>query len=254
MQPQRSGDRLVRAWARSAVLTVPGAVAALGTAAVLHGVQGGPSFDGAQVVVPEGRGTRARDHLEPHQRVLGADDVVDVRGIRTTSAVRTLADLVPRLGRREALAVLDSALAVRAVDAGGLLRARDLAAGRRNSLAVADLWTLADGRAESPLESRTRLCCTDGGVPPDDLQVVVRDEHGHVVGRGDLCFRRRSRAGRGWLLLEADGAAVHSDPDALYRDRWRANAMVALGHDLIRCTWRDTCVPHRVPAMVRAAL
>jgi very-short-patch-repair endonuclease len=55
------------------------------------------------------------------------------------------------------------------------------------------------------------------------------------------------------LVLEADGREVHSTPDALYRDRWRANALVALGHDVIRCTWADTLDPDRVPAMVRSA-
>ncbi len=67
-------------------------------------------------------------------------------------------------------------------------------------------------------------------------------------------FRSRSRPGPGCLVLEADGQAVHGTPEALYPDRWRADAIVALGHDVIRCTWADALDPHRVPAVVRAAL
>ncbi|MEJ5912833.1 hypothetical protein [Pseudokineococcus sp. 1T1Z-3] len=56
------------------------------------------------------------------------------------------------------------------------------------------------------------------------------------------------------LLLEADGRQFHDPLTALYRDRERANALVGLGHDVVRCTWADTCVPGRVAAIVRAAL
>ncbi len=168
--------------------------------------------------------------------------------------MRTLVHLVPTLGRLDAVAVLDPALRTGVVGAAGPARAAEPATGRRGPLAVQDLRALADARAESPLESRVRLRCTEGGTPPEELQVLLRDEHGHVVARGDLGFRSRSRAGRGRLVLEADGQAVHGTPEALYRDRWRADAIVALGHDVIRCTWADALDPHRVPAVARAAL
>ena len=254
VRPELEGPALERAWARSAVLTVRGAVAGVGTAARLHGLSGVPLPHRTQVVVPVGAEVHQRPDLEPHAFALTEGDVVRIRGLPATAGVRTLAHLVPALRRLDALAVLDSALRTGLVDAGGLRRAAELARGRRGSLAVQDLWALADARAESPLESRVRLRCAEGGCPPDDLQVLLRDEHGRVVARGDLGFRRRSRSGRGWLVLEADGQEVHSTPDALYRDRWRADALVALGHDVIRCTWADTLSPERVPSMVRAAL
>ncbi|MEJ5866737.1 hypothetical protein WDV85_03165 [Pseudokineococcus sp. 5B2Z-1] len=181
-----------------------------------------------------------------------AGEVVDLAGLPVTSRARTLADLVPRLDRPDALALLDAAL--RSGCAEELATASRLCAGRPGTTAAGDLWALADARAESVLESRVRLRCHDGGVPPDDLQVEVRDEHGVLLARGDMVFRDRRPERRGLLLLEADGAAPHSSPEALYRDRWRANALVALGHDLVRCTWRDNLTPGAVPAMVRRAL
>lgn len=254
VRPERAGPRLARSWSRSASLVVPGAVAARGSAASLLGVVGAPLPVGADVVVPPGLQKPSRTELHVVVSELRAGDVVDVRGIATTSPVRTLADLVPRLSRPEALAALDSALAAGVVDRGGLREARSRCCGRRGSRAVEDLWDLADPRAESVLESRARLVCVEGGVPPDDLQVVVMTPDGHVVARGDIGFRRRRRRGRGLLLLECDGREVHSAPEALFRDRWRANALVALGIDVIRCTWADVLHPARLVAMVEAAL
>ena len=253
VDPGREGPALQRSWARAAVLTVPGSVIGAGSAAALHGVDGAPRRGVVDVVVD--RHVKAQQRrLHPHRFVLALGDVVDLAGLPATSVPRTLADLVPRLQRPDALAVLDSALRTAAVDRGGLLAAAALAGRRPGCEAVRDLWALADGRAESPLESRVRLRCIDGGVAPDDLQLVIRDEHGHLLARADMAFRRRTGGRRLPLLLEADGRSVHDAPEALYRDRWRANALVALGHDVIRCTWRDTLDPAVVPWVVRQAL
>lgn len=243
-----------RAWPRAASLVLPGATVGLGTAARLHGLAGVPRREEVQVVVPPGRELQRRPRLDPHVWPLDPADVVDVGGIPVTSVVRTLADLVPRLGRLDAIAVLDSALSTRLASPADLELARRTAAGRPGCRHVDDLWGLADGRAGSPLESRVRLRAVEGGLPPDELQHVVRTADGHVVGRADLAYHRRRRPRPGPLLVEADGKEVHGQLRALSEDRYRANALVAADCDVIRCTWFDTLSAHRVPAMVRAAL
>jgi hypothetical protein len=255
VEPERVGVPLVRSWARSAVLTVPGAVIGVGTAAVLHGLDGVPRRGVVEVVVGRGAEKARRRLLEPHAFVLGAGDVVRLGGLPVTSPVRTLADLVPRLPRLDGIAVLDSALRTGLATPLALTAARDLAAGRPGCSHVADLWQLADARAESVLESRARLCCVDGGVPPDVLQLEVPGVFGRRAARVDLAFTRRRRPSAALpLLLEADGAAVHGAPEALHRDRWRSNALVARGYDVLRCTWQDTLVPERIPRTVLDAL
>ncbi|SDQ10161.1 type IV toxin-antitoxin system AbiEi family antitoxin domain-containing protein [Quadrisphaera sp. DSM 44207] len=179
VDPTRTGHLLQRSWARSAVAAVPGAVVGLGSAAALHDIAGVPRTGLVDVVVG-GSVVAGSRRLAVHRLQLAAQDVVDAGGIPVTSAVRTLADLVPRLPRPDALAVLDSALRSGCVDVGGLAEAAHRAAGRRGCRAVQDLWGLADARAESPLESRARLRCVDAGLPPDELQLPVRDEHGHL--------------------------------------------------------------------------
>lgn len=252
LDPHREGGPLQRSWARAAVLTVPGAVLGMGTAAALHGLDGVPRRGAVDVLVDR-EVTSQRGRLRPHRFAVAPAHVVDLAGLPTTSVVRTLADLVPRLERPDALAVLDCALRLGLVDAVGLADAERLARCRPWARGAADLWSWADGRAETPIESRARLRCLDQGLVPDGLQVEVRDEHGHLLARGDMTFRR-ARPGAPVAVLEADGRGPHDAPRALYRDRWRANALVALGHPLVRCTWQDTVSRLAVPTMVRAAL
>lgn len=196
VDPGRDTGRDLRVQARAAALALPGAVIAGTTAARLWGVDGVP--DGAvEVAVPPRRGLAARPDLRPHAWALRPGDVELYRGIPVTTPSRTLKDVVPTLARPAALAVLDSALRKGLCTPAELRRIGAATAGRPGSAHVSDLWSKADGRAESVLESRVRLRCLDAGLVPDELQVEVRDSEGRVLARADLGFRSRSRPGRG---------------------------------------------------------
>jgi hypothetical protein len=238
--------------ARSLVLTQPGAVVAGVTAARLWGLDQVPAGP-AEVVVAPGRAVTTRRDLRPHVRALADEDVVELRGIAVTSLHRTLVDLACAHDRLTVIALLDAALRGRLVTSAELVQLADRASGRPGSAHVADLWELADGRAESGLESRVRLRCVDGGVPPDDLQVTVRDDDGRVVARLDMVRRRRTRGRARLLAIEADGASAHAAPQAVYRDRVRGNDLTAVDVDCVRFTWQDTCDPFTVPDAVKAA-
>jgi len=120
--------------------------------------------------------------------------------------------------------------------------------GRRGAVAARRYLAEADHRAQSPLETRARLRCVDGRVPPDVLQVDVRDDDGYLLGVGDL----------GWLaarvVAEADGAGVHGTPAAVFEDRRRQNLFVNAGWRVLRFTWADTLRPDYIPYVVREAL
>ncbi len=113
-------------------------------------------------------------------------------------------------------------------------------------------WRLADGRAQSPLETDVRLIAWDAQLPPDTLQLPIHDVGGVLLGYGDLGWRRD---GRRWLVAEADGAEIHDQPRALYRDRHRANDFVATGDvDVIRFTDADCRRPAYVVSTLRRHL
>ncbi|MGQ7297327.1 hypothetical protein [Quadrisphaera sp. KR29] len=252
--PDASND-LMRAWNQAAALVLPHAVLGADSAAVELGVVGVPRWDGVTVVVPPGRELRARPGLRVHVRSLAADHVVAPRGLRATSLVRTLADLVPAVDRPTALAVLDGALR-RGATRAQLAAARQLARGRSGWRQVDDLWELADPDAESPLESRVRLRMVDGHLAPDRLQQRLRDAAGRVYARPDMTIdpARRRRPERGPLFVEADGRGPHGSPGAAFRDRDKASDVLASGGDVERFTWDDTFDPMRIPWRLRRAL
>ncbi|WP_100499499.1 endonuclease domain-containing protein [Geodermatophilus chilensis] len=105
---------------------------------------------------------------------------------------------------------------------------------------------LADGRAESPQESRLRVLLGLAGllaVP----QYTVRDRDGRFVARVDLAFPEQR------VAVEYDGA-WHGAPGQLTRDRRRLNALVAAGWTVLHVTAADLRQPEDLVARVAALL
>ncbi|WP_308167513.1 type IV toxin-antitoxin system AbiEi family antitoxin domain-containing protein [Catellatospora tritici] len=241
-----------KALVRAAVLTGgPHAVAVLESAAVVHGLHGLRPESRLHVSLPGKLAVPRRlgdTSVVPHQFTLADDEVAVVDGITVTTPLRTVADLMLKVDRLAAVSVLDSALNK------GLLTEDDLpelhgSIARRRGAVHARAWIdLANGLAESPLETRSRLRCVDGKVPPDELQAVITDATGRPIARVDLLWR----AAR--VIGEADGGEIHDRPEAVFRDRERQNALVNEGYRVIRFTWRDTLDPRTIPETVRRAL
>jgi very-short-patch-repair endonuclease len=241
-----------RALIRATVAALgPAAVAVLETAAELHGIAGLRNSEQIHVSVPADDPRAQRRHSERvviHQLTLSEGSVAAVAGIRATTPVKTVADLILRINRYQAVSVLDSALN------RGLLSPADLAAmptlmrGRRGAVSGRRHLAEADGRAESPLETRVRLRCVDGKVAPDALQYEVRDEDGYLLAVADLAWPRAR------VLAEADGRAPHGTPDAVFADRRRQNLLVNAGWTVLRFTWADTLRPDYIPYTVSKAI
>ncbi len=237
--PSGEGDVYAHRRRRAAWLGLlahgPDVVAVGQTALVLHGIEGLPPHVAVEVARRDRRERRARDGVV--LRRYASPRGFHLRDGRLVVPVETaLAQAVPALERRTALAVLDSALRRRLVTRRGLDRAHDLARGRRGVARTHDWWGQADGRAESPAESWARADCIDAGIPPDVLQLELVDAAGKVVARCDLAWYL---GGGRWLLVEVDGAVVHSAGGALFRDRARQNPLVAAGHVVLRFTGTD---------------
>ncbi|RAO38795.1 uncharacterized protein ONO86_04407 [Micromonospora noduli] len=229
----------------------PAAAAVLATAAELHGLAGLRTTDVIDLSVPGPIARPARvahPEVVVHQLVIKPGQLVRVNGITATEPLRTLADVSLRVDRFSAVSVLDSALNRRLVTTDDLLSIPRLIRGRRGAVAARGYLSEADGRAQSPLETRTRLRCVDGRVPPDALQLEVRDEDGYLLGVGDLGWRGPR------VLAEADGRGPHSAPGAVYADRRRQNRLVNAGWTVLRFTWQDTLRPDYIPWTVCQAI
>jgi Transcriptional regulator, AbiEi antitoxin len=235
---------------RAAVLSLgAGAVAVYDTAAELYGMAGPRRGVALHVSVPGAVAkVRVDDRVRVHQLSLPDDAVSSVHGIAVTTPLRTAAHLTCRLDRFAAVSVLDSSLNQ------GLLVPADLDAipalirGRRGAVAARRYLAKADGRAQSPLETRVRLRCSDGRVPPHELQHPIRDADGYLLAVADMAWPAAT------VAVEADGREPHGSLDALYEDRWRQNRMANAGWTILRFTWADTQRPDYIPETVRSAL
>jgi hypothetical protein len=188
--------------------------------------------------------------IKIRQLAFAPDDVVIYNGLRVSCAFRTVVDAGLKVDRPTALALMDSALHLGLLTTDELHASIVQAGGRRGIVVLRELSYLADARAESQVESRVRLACIDGDVPPDELQHTVVDTNGVVLARGDLAWLKRRRP----LLGEADGESVHSLPAAVYRDRFRGNDLVGASYDTVRFTFKDTFKKGYIPWVVRRAL
>ncbi|MEU4361751.1 hypothetical protein [Promicromonospora sp. NPDC023987] len=214
----------------------PGSTAVGLCALALYRVKGLPRTIRPEVVAPGGRWRPARDGIV--FRKLGGMVTGRFSGdFRIASITDALALGVAQMGRDDAVAVMDDLLHTRTATVDDLARAHDLARGHRGVDTTHPWWRMATGRAESPLESAARMACLDAGIPPDALQLVVLDPAGKHLGRIDLAWRLPDGT---WLLVEIDGADVHSTPEAVFRDRSRQNdLMSAGGARMLRFTARD---------------
>lgn len=241
-----------RARIRAAVASFGRSSAAvLATAAELHGLAGLRSTEVIELSVPgpvARRAHLAHPEVVVHQFVIPPEHLVRVDGIPATEPVRTLADLSLRVDRFSAVSVLDSALNRGLVTTDDLLSVPRLIRGRRGAIAARGYLGEADGRAQSPLETRARLRCVDGRVPPDALQLEIRDDDGFLLGIGDLGWRG-SR-----IIAEVDGRGPHTAPEAVFADRRRQNRLVNAGWAVLRFTWSDTLRPDYIPWTVRQAM
>lgn len=231
----RSPDAVRRRSVWTALLAYgPESIAVGKGALALHGILGLPLTIPIEAAVPRGMEHRNRGDLRLRQFDNGLE-TVEIAGRRVANIQWALAQAVPELSRGNAVAVMDSALNLGLIDARGLARAHDLARGRLGVARTHDWWCLADGRAESPLETAGRLDCLDLGIPPDDLQVVIQDRNGRFLGRGDMGWKIDDDR---WLIAEMDGREFHESAAALLYDRRRQNDLVQVA-DVLRFASED---------------
>ncbi len=102
-----------------------------------------------------------------------------------------------------------------------------------------------DPRAESPGESRVRMFFVAWGVPWVS-QVTIRDARGQFVARVDFLVDR-------WVVVEFDGRMKYDDPQVLWAEKRREDALRALGYEVVRLTWSDLDHPERVARLIREA-
>ena len=243
--------------ARARVLDSTSIVLSHTSAAVFHGLPVPADALGVVHVTRPGRGgSRRRPTFQQHAAVLAAEDVIEQDGLRVTSVSRTVVDLSRTQSFADAVVAADVALRnhadLRAALPGAMTRARHLpgAGAARRALAF------ADGRAESPGESRTRLAWHRAALPTPALQCEIFDARGSFVGRVDLAVPACA------VLVEFDGLIKYGDllrgklspQQVLVNEKRREDALRELGWVVLRLTWADLADAAGFSARARSAL
>lgn len=203
--------------------------------------------DPVDVLVPERHrfGPVAGLRIRTTRALTDTEVEVDDR-VRLTAHGRTAVDVAcsaPSL--TEAVVALDVMLRQGAVRPRQLDRASRAASGPRARRAVRAA-ALADGRSESPQETRLRLAMLLAGLPPPVPQFEVRSG-GRFVARVDLAYPEHR------LAIEYDGR-WHAETGQFGRDRRRLNALVSAGWRVVHVTAQDLHDMDALVAGIRAAL
>lgn len=217
----------------------------LGTAAAIYGFDTEDTVD-LHVLNPLKHQIRSTDGLMVHRRE-GAP-TVNVAGRPATAPGWTAIEVARSLPRPRALATLDAALHSGRCDPTALHRATIAQAGRRGIMKVRELLPLADGRAESPMESSSRLVMIDGGLPMPALQYEIIDAEGRLR-RLDFAWPDEM------VAAEYDSDTWHTGTDAMRRDRRKLAAVQELGWTVIPIVADDVLGnPQRLVTRIQAHL
>jgi hypothetical protein len=219
----------LRCTAAIAYLLPPDAVIAGRSAAVVHGVGLADAWDPVEALVRRHDYAVPHDGVTVHRGLWTTGETCCRRGLTVTVPVRTCWDLARWLDVVEAVVLVDRMLGQRRVTPEELttyLRKRQ-EDGERGWRRFARVVALADGRAESPMESRLRVRLALAGLPPPQVQYVIRDAQEKFVARVDLAYAESK------VAVEYDGAG-HARQ--MSHDRRRLNKIVIADWRIIHAT------------------
>jgi hypothetical protein len=197
-------------------------------------------------VPPRTTGRTPAAHL--HRARLWPQDVVTVDGAPVTSVSRTVIDVGRSAPIATAVAALDAALNRRLTSedeiADVLARCWNWPRIRQAQRAV----RLSDGRAESALESVSRLVLGWLRLPAPEPQPLILDRHVRPIGRLDFYWDEFGVAG------EADGRSKYVAGDVLVAEKERQELLEDEGLVVVRWGWEQpTRRPHLLRARIEAA-
>ncbi|NKX93909.1 hypothetical protein HF995_11615 [Sanguibacter hominis ATCC BAA-789] len=206
------------------------------SAALLWGLPLWRSPERVHLVVRERRSGRAAPDVAGHRVSLGPEDLSSRGGVTVTSLERTVLDLACQRPTVEGLVVADAVLG-RGVERARLEEMTHARAAARGVARAREVIALADGLAESPWESFTRLHAIAAGMPRPRLQVPIATRLGTY------------RADMGWDewrgLIEFDGQVKYGeladgDPArVVFEEKRRQDAIEEAGWRFRRVTSRD---------------
>lgn len=199
-----------------------------------------PSTIGDDVVslTEEGQWRRGRGYAVMRARLPAHDVLVDTP-FRATGPARTLVDCAREWSLEDAVIAMDAALHSEVLT-DGELRTAVLQQTHWNGIgAAARAAGLANGRAESPLETLGRLRILGSGLPMPELQMDLHGPRGFLA-RVDGWYEDAA------VAVEFDGRVKYDDPfhgrtaaQVLWEEKRREDEIRDLGVRMVRVVHAD---------------
>ena len=174
------GRHLIDAVAVLVSLDGGGPVLSHGSAARLHRFEVPPGSDREVRLTDVGQWRSGRGYRVA-RAALPEGDVLRFLRFRATTPARTLVDCAREWSLPDSVVAMDAAIRAEVLTRAQL-QAAVLAARHWVGIGnAARALSLADGRAESPLETRGRLALLAAGLPAPELQVEIHGRRGFVA-------------------------------------------------------------------------
>lgn len=186
----------------------------------------------------EGRG-RHEAGVQHHVGKIGDDEVHEIDGVLVASPDRCVWELACTSSVESALVTVDAALHRNLVSDESLRESAGRFGTWRGSRAARLAMTMADGRSESPGESRTRYLFWRLGVPKPDLQFEVFDANGVVVARTDFAWELYRHLAEFDGRVKYDGTFEPEGFGSVFSEKRREDRVRAELWGLSRVVWAD---------------
>lgn len=180
-----------------------------------------------------------RDRSETHAlqvAPLPETDTTIVGGVPVTSLARTACDIARTSTFRQAVVVADAVLR-RGVERDDLLATARRCGSWPGGKAALHVAAFADGRADGPLESITRVAYAAQGLPAPETQVEVFAPDGTFLGLVDFLWREQR------VIGEADGLGKYDSPLALKKEKRREEGLRVCRFEIVRNVWDEVWSP-----------
>ena len=226
------------------------------SAAVLHGIP--VPLDALDTVTMTRRSPGHGDRtlrLLVRRTAINDEEITAIDNLRVTTLLRTATDLARTSGFGWALAATDATMA-RKVTREDLLNQLALHPRLHGTRQARRVIRLADGRAESPAESFSRLNIMRAGLPEPQLQIEIIDENGEVIARPDFLWPEFGVAG------EVDGMIKYRDllkpgqapSGVILAEKHRDVKLEQCGYRVIHWGWAEATSSNALARLLGPAL
>lgn len=204
----------------------------------------------------DGRSGSVERDVVHHEGPVSDDDIEEIDGMLVLKEARCVVETLATVGVEPGLVVADAALRAARVTREELVDLRERTKRWRGSRTVDLVLRLAEPKAESVGESRSRFLYWSQGFPQPQVQFHVFQD-GVLIGITDLAWPALG------LMFEFDGRVKYgrllkpgqTPGDAVFAEKKREDALRrATGYAMERAVWEDLSRPVETARRARARI